>query len=339
MTLLQRFACALGRARQTLAGAPLAALAALAAGLPLAAAHAAGEPALASCPPAPVPITAERVSVGLAEAKDHGFLWRLSKDGRVSYLYGTIHAARSDWMFPGPTLLDAIRQTDTLALELDVLDPDVQRRLAAAIVPRRKEPLPAALAERIDRQLKAECLDLEAWSKFAPEFQVASLGVMAARRDGLDPSNAIDLVLAIVARDMGKPVASLETPEMQMQALQMPTEAETIEFVQSGLDDLESGRARPMLNRIARVWVAGDYAELSRYERWCDCVHTAADRAAMKRLLDDRNPGLAAAIDTLHGSGRQVFAAVGSLHMIGPNGLPLLLRQRGYKVEQGDFAR
>lgn len=336
MTILHRFSAQLGRARRALAGVPLAALAAL---LPLAGANAAGEPASASCPPVSVPLSAERVSAGLAEAKDHGFLWRLSKDGRISYLYGTIHAARSDWMFPGPTLLDAIRQTDTLALELDVLDPDVQRRLAASIGPRRNEPLPAALAQRIDRQLKAECVDADVWSKFAPEFQIASLSVMAARRDGLDPSNAIDLVLAIVARDMGKPVASLETPELQMQALQMPTQAGTIEFVKSGLDDLESGRTRPMLNKIARIWVAGDYAELSRYERWCDCMRTAADRAAMKRLLDDRNPRLAAAIDTLHGSGRQVFAAVGSLHMIGPNGLPVLLRQRGYKVEQGDFAR
>ena len=29
-----------------------------------------------------------------------------------------------------------------------------------------------------------------------------------------------------------------------------------------------------------------------------------------------------------------MFAAVGSLHMIGPKGLPALLRQRGYRVEQ-----
>ena len=32
-----------------------------------------------------------------------------------------------------------------------------------------------------------------------------------------------------------------------------------------------------------------------------------------------------------------MFAAVGSLHMIGPNGLPALLRQRGYGVEQVRF--
>jgi uncharacterized protein YbaP (TraB family) len=336
MTILIRVAARLGAACRMLARALLAGVAAL---LPLAAAQAAEAAANANCPPIAPPLTAGGLTAGMSAAKDHGFIWRLSKDGRVSYLYGTIHAARPEWMFPGPTLVGALRESDTLALELDVLDPDVQGRLVAGVAARRNEPLPAALLRRIDRQIKAGCVDAAAFAKLAPEFQVASLSVMAARRDGLDPANAIDLVLAAVARQFGKPVVSLETPELQIQALLMPTQAETIEFVKSGLDDLESGRTRPMLKRMAKVWTDGDYAELSRYERWCDCMGTATERAAMKRLLDDRNPAIAAAIDTLHSGGQRVFAAVGSLHMIGPNGLPTLLRKRGYKVEQGDFPR
>ena len=308
--------------------------------LPLAAAHGAeAEADPATCPPPPQQLTGENLSAGIKTAKDHGFLWRVTKDGRSSYLYGTIHAARAEWMYPGPVTLDALKASDTLALELDVLDPDVQRRLAASIGGSRKDPLPPALLRRIERQLKAQCVEAETFVKLAPEFQIASLSVMAARRDGLDPAHAIDLVLAVLAREFGKPVASLETPELQMQALRMPSHAETIDFVSSGLDDLESGRTRPMLNRIAKVWTEGNYAELSRFESWCNCLDTATEKAAMKRMLDDRNPQLAARIDNLHASGTRVFAAVGSLHMIGPKGLPALLRQRGYRVEQGEFGR
>lgn len=302
-----------------------------------AAASAAGD--AVACPPAAAPLTAEAISAGMRDAKDHGFLWRISKDGRTSYLYGTIHAARHAWMFPGPTVVEALRASDTVALELDVLDPDIQRRLLASIGPGRGEALPDALEKRLEKRRAAECVDAATFAKFSPEFQVASLSVLAGRRDGLDPSYAIDLVLAGLARDLGKPVASLETPEAQMQALQMPTQAETLAFVRASLDELESGRLRPMLARIAKVWVDGDYAELSRYEKWCNCMRTKAERGAMKRMLDDRNPTLAAGIDRLHDSGKQVFAAVGSLHMIGPTGLPALMRKRGYKVEQGDFAR
>src|SRR3954464_7908311 len=154
MRLLPRF---LGRVMPVALSAAFAGL--CAALLPFAASDAAA--ADTACPPAAQPLTSESMSDGIRKAKDHGFLWRVTKDGRSSYLYGTIHAARSEWMFPGPSTLEALRASDTLALELDVLDPDVQRRLAASIGSQRKEPLPPALARRIERQLKAQCADPE----------------------------------------------------------------------------------------------------------------------------------------------------------------------------------
>lgn len=326
------FACRLlARTRRALLAACVAAGAI--AGTPAADAEA----VTTTCPPVATPLTAASLQAGLGQARDHGFLWRISKDGRTSFLYGTIHAARTEWMFPGPTVLDAVRGSDILALELDVLDPELQKRLMASIAERRGQPLPAPLLRRIERRMAAECVDAALWSAFAPEFQVASLGVMAGRRDGLDPGNAIDLVLAVLARQLGKPIASLETPESQMRALQMSSRSETVEFVTSGLDDLESGRARPLLSRLAKVWTDGNYAEMSNYAAWCDCMRTAPERATMTRLLDDRNPALADAIDALHGSGKAVFAAVGTLHMIGPRGLPALMQQRGYEVERQEL--
>ena len=96
----------------------------------------------------------------------------MTKDGRSSYLYGTIHAARTEWMFPGPVTLDALRSSDTLALELDVLDPDVQRRLVTSIGTKRTEPLPAALASRIERQLRPRSADLATFARLSPALQM-----------------------------------------------------------------------------------------------------------------------------------------------------------------------
>src|SRR4030095_14381279 len=168
MSLLHRCLARLVPAREIVVGA-------LAALLALAAAHAADSGPGTPCPPAAAPLTTERLNAGMRSAKDHGFLWRVTKDGRSSYLYGTIHAARTEWMFPGPLTLDALRGSDTLALELDVLDPDVQRRLSASITGQKREPLPPALTRRIERQLKAECADVEAFAKYSPELQIASL--------------------------------------------------------------------------------------------------------------------------------------------------------------------
>ncbi|MGZ8260377.1 MAG: TraB/GumN family protein [Caldimonas sp.] len=295
--------------------------------------------AKADCPPQPVPLDADRVAAGMRDARDHGFLWSIARDGRTSYLYGTIHAARPEWMFPGPRTVAALAASDTLALELDLLDAEVQARVASALKVRGATPLPPALAARLERRLVAECMDPAKWRSLAPEFQVTSLAVMAARREGLDPAYAVDLVLGLTARHLGKKTVSLETPEAQIAALVMPSRPATIALVDSSLDMLESGRARPLLLRMAAAWSGSDLAELEGYERWCDCLNTAAERAAMERLLDDRNPLLAAAIDALHAAGGSVFAATGSLHMVGPRGLPALLRERGYAVEAVRFDR
>ena len=166
---------------------------------------------------------------------------------------------------------------------------------------------------------------------------------MAARRDGLDPAYAIDLVLAGPrAASFGKPVTSLETPELQMQALRMPT--------QRGDDRRSSAAAstssnpaapRPMLNRIAQALDRRQPTPSStRYEQLVRLPrhrHRAGGDEAHARRPQSA-AGRARSTSCTRG-GTRVFAAVGSLHMIGPSGLPALLRQRGYRVEQGDFAR
>ena len=286
------------------------------------------------CPPAAAPPTPAQMQAGMQAARDRGFLWRLRKDGRDSWLYGTVHVARFEWMFPGPTVLTALKASDTIALELDLLDPDIQRRMAQVIAAAPGTPLPEPLKQRLLRQAEAECLPTQVLEPLSPELQVATLESLIGRRDGLDPSYGIDVVLAGWGHAAAKPVVSLETPELQLATLTMPTRAKTIEFVTSTLAEMEAGRARPALKRIAQVWADGDLATLARYESWCDCINTPADRTALARLLDARNPALADSIAALHGSGQRVFAAVGSLHMIGPVGLPALLAQRGFEVQR-----
>jgi uncharacterized protein YbaP (TraB family) len=291
-----------------------------------------------ACPPQPQPINAEQAQAGLREARDHGFLWRITRDGRVSYLYGTIHVAQREWLFPGPELVRAVKASDTVALELDMLDPDIQRRLAAGMRADPAEHLPDALAERVRAQVQAACLPQDEMAALAPAMQLAALTTLVARWDGLDPSYAIDSFLAGFGRGLGKSVVSLESPEMQIALLKGDPETAQQEL-ERGLEQLERGQTRPMLVRIAQVWADGKEDELERYEKWCACADTDAERAELKRMLDDRNGPLADRIDALHRSGQRVFAAVGALHMVGPHGLPRLMAERGYSVQRVELPR
>ena len=291
----------------------------------------------ADCPPTAQAPSAEQVRAGMSAARDHGYLWRIEKNGRRSYLYGTLHVAKLAWMFPGPLVARALDATDTLALELDMQDAGVQQRLADALAESLSasaaSKLPESLRRRLARLAEAECLAPLALAGLAPELQLVTLMSLAGRRDGLDPAHGIDLFLSDFGHAARKTVVSLETPAVQLRALLMADATERLSFVERSLDELESGRARPQLARIVQVWAAGDLATLTRYEEWCECMQTPADRSAMARLLDERNPALADGIDALHASGKSVFAAVGSLHMIGAGGLPALLARRGYRVE------
>jgi uncharacterized protein YbaP (TraB family) len=291
-----------------------------------------------SCPPAPQPPTLEAVQAAMRSAHDHGFLWRLSKDGRTSYLFGTIHLAKFEWAFPGPQVMAAVRASDTVALELDLFDPDLRARLAEATAAMPRTALPPSLTERLRRQAEAECVAYADLSGEAPELQVVTLTLMASRSGGLDAQYATDIILAGLGHGAGKTVVSLETPESQLRVLQMRDADETRDFVASGLDDLATGHASAIVERLARDWAGADHDDLAHYEQWCDCLRTETERALMKRTLDDRNPVLAGRIDELHQSGKRVFAAVGSLHMFGPGGLPALMAQRGYRVERIDLA-
>jgi uncharacterized protein len=290
-----------------------------------------------ACPSAAEQPTPEMAQAAMRNPGDHGFLWRISKDGRTSFLYGTIHVAKFEWMFPGPRVMQALHAADTVALELDMLDADIQGRISRGMAALRSTAIPEPLQKRMRQQAAALCVPYASIASLSPEMQVTTLTVMVGRGAGLEAAYSIDAVLAGIGHGAQKNVVSLETPEMQLQMLQMNSAQETVSFVEDALDELESGRSLKMLNIMASLWDDADYARMEHFEEWCECLNTEIEREVMRRALDERNPALAEHIDALHMGGKQVFAAVGSLHMFGALGLPGLMQKRGYKVERINF--
>lgn len=310
----------------------LAAITLLSALAPLWAQTAATTPPAAACPPVVTEPTPEQMKAAHARARDHGALWRISRDGRDSWLYGSLHIGKLEWSMPGPRLTRALRESDSVALELDLGDPaTAEQMLRPTLGP--APALPSALAQRLARQRTLACVP-DALSTLHPILQVSALSMLDARWIGLDPGFGVEHVLTGFARSTGRPLLALETPAIQLQAL-LPSQAdESLRMLEQGLSQLESGLSRRVLGRLAQAWADGDLNTVSTYEDWCDCVSGAADREALHRLNDARNPYLADRIASLHGEGRRLFAAVGLLHMTGEQALPRLLAERGFNVER-----
>lgn len=140
-------------------------------------------------------------------------------------------------------------------------------------------------------------------------------------------------MLAEQARAGGLRVVALETAAQQTGALLLASDAETQALIDQTLRQLEDRSARRVLARLAAAWEKGDLAALEDYEHWCDCVASDGDRAYLRRLNDRRNPALATH-RSLASPGPAPLAAVGALHMTGPQSLPRLLAKQGFAVER-----
>ena len=283
------------------------------------------------CPPPPAPPSTAPAQASPAEARDRGLLWRIRKDGRDSWLFGTLHVGRPEWSVPGPVLRQALAGSDVLALEIDPADPALAVQLREAV--RRAPEADPALRQRLQRQAAEACLPDAALQGLPPLLQLITLTLLQARHDALDAAFGQELMLAAAARAAGLRVVALESVAQQIELL-LPADAGLLD---AALEQLETGRSRALMRRLAQAWADGDLATLQRYEQWCECADTEAQRAWLHRLNDARNAPLAAGIDALHGVGHKVFAAVGALHMTGPQALPQLLQERGFTVQRVPF--
>lgn len=287
----------------------------------------------AACPPT---VTAAGKAETAAAARDRGLLWRLRRDGRTSFLYGTLHIGKPAWRQLGPQVSASLRASDVLALEVDPNDPALLEALAEL---RHGAELPAALRERLKRAYERACVAPESMAALHPVLQATSLTVLEARWLGMDPIYAMEQLLGVQARALGRRVVALETAAQQRAALVPDSDEESQALIEQSLKQLEDRSVRRVLARLAAAWESGDLAALSDYESWCECIANDSDRALLHRLNDERNPLLADGIEAQHRQGRRVFAAVGALHMTGPKSLPRLLAERGFKVERVPFGR
>ena len=224
--------------------------------------------AQADCPPTPQMPTAEQVQTLLREARDHGMLWRLERDGRVGWLYGTLHVGRQAWSAPGPRLLAALREADVVALEVDLTDPGIAQAMVRAEAPLRAQEaavtLPAPLRARLAALARSECAN--ALAQQPALMQALSLMVLAGRRDGLDPAYAQEYMLAGFARAAGKTLRGLETLDLQLSALAPEKPEELVALVERSVAQVENGQARSSMLALAGI-AAGGVAAL-RYQLW-----------------------------------------------------------------------
>ena len=294
-------------------------------------------PLARDCPPVPQPPSAQAIQQAQQQAVDRGALWSLDRDGRRSYLYGSIHLGKFAWTVPGPKLREAWEATRRLAVEIDIADPGFPAALMQAQARAAALLLSPDEQARLDAQADAACLPRQALAALHPVLQATTYISLAGRHDGLDPAFGQEQALLALARASGRPVLALETVERQLEVLLPSDKLAARRLLRQSLDSLERKEARGSLLRLSSAWERGDLVSIATPALLCQCQPSAEELAFLTQLNDARNPHLAQRIADEHAKGEALLAVVGLLHMTGPQALPKLLERQGFKVQRVRF--
>jgi uncharacterized protein YbaP (TraB family) len=157
---------------------------------------------------------------------------------------------------------------------------------------------------------------------------------MALESDGYRRSEGVEQVLLAEAQSRGAPIAELESADYQLGLFDTMNDIESERYLRATLSGLRDGSAVRRAQAVIGAWASGDPhaldALLADATRGGDAVADFTRRV----LLGRRNPEMAGHIEAMMRQGSVIFVGVGLLHLLGANGLPQLLAQRGYLVEQ-----
>lgn len=271
-----------------------------------------------SCPPEPMPLEHQMAYVEKSTSKNSGFLWRIEKNGYASWLYGTMHQMQIDYAKPGSQIMFGMRSSDVLAPEINFYTPQTPVSTTHATY-----ALSASHIERMKKLYSNDCVFGDPSKLFlGPLFEAQ------AKRQFLYTGYGPDMRLMQIAKRTNKPIVPLESMAIQAKALSPQNQTQFEIQVEGSLTAIESGAHQAALARLAKAWQTNDLEHFIKLE----AEISAKEPEFMTRLNDERNLGMAEKIDAMHADGKRVFAAVGALHMVGRQGLPKLLREKGYTV-------
>ena len=280
---------------------------------------------------------------GVAERRQ-GALYRVSGHGQVSYLFGTVHAGTSAFYPLAPAISRAMADAGELVVELDTRSDAAFQQAVAA-----HGRYPAG--DSVRRHLQAETLAALTHALHAVGITVSSveqlkpwllanlLMGLELERSGYQRRFGLETYLLETARQHGTSVSALESADYQLALFDTLGDVDGERYLRDALRALSDGSSLRKARALMQAWNAGDVAAFDTLMADATGDGSAMAQFTRHTLLDRRNPEMAQHIARMMEQravrakdARPTFVGVGLLHLLGPNGLPQLLRQRGFEV-------
>ena len=262
-------------------------------------------------------------------------LWQIDGASNRIYLLGSIHLLRKkDHPIPS-AIYDAYADAEVLIMELDMddLDPVAEQALATELGliqdGRTLRDLmgPGLYAEA---EILADALQipLTLLDKSEPWYAAITVEIMMLMRIGFSPMHGIEFHLSEYAKRDNKEIRGLETTRQQLEILDSLSPGSQRDMLIQALT--ESMDLANVMDDLVDAWRYGDVeflennllADMQDYDE----LHQA--------IVLDRNINWVGQIQELLDDQDDYLIVVGALHLVGEEGVPQLLSQRGHVVSQ-----
>jgi len=273
--------------------------------------------------------------MGAGAASAAPAMWEVRDKDSVVYLFGSMHVLRPNVRWRTRAFDHAYAAADRVWFETRAdLPPEQVKALVDryGVDPDRsltQKLSPTALAT-LRPVLDRDGVPLETVERLRPWAAAMMLSVAPMTQQGGSVARGVDSATTERAKTADKPIETFESFEQQLRIFaDLPEQAE-LDY----LDDVAREQLSPPRDGVVleRAWLKGDMGRLG--SRPVD--HMKAERPALyDALLRRRNLAWADRLDAEMRQGKGTdLVVVGALHMAGSEGLPALMKARGYSVRR-----
>jgi uncharacterized protein YbaP (TraB family) len=279
--------------------------------------------------------SAALVQQSLAQDTRKSCLWSLQTKSSTVYFLGSLHLLKRD-AYPLESVIEkAYATSQKIIFETDIAamkDPVVQAKiLELGLYPEGQnlyQNLDGGTRRLLENKLSGLGLPLEHFARFKPWVVALTLASLELQRLGFDPNYGIDIYFFHRAVKDGKEIGYLEPAEYQLNLFAKMNKQDQSSFLNQTLRDLEL--VLQLAGEIVSYWKTGDAESLHAllFKSFKDYPNIHA------RLLIQRNKKWVSKIENVTREKKNVLVVVGVGHLVGPDGLLDLLKERGYKLKQ-----
>nr|MEA2797665.1 uncharacterized protein [Phenylobacterium sp.] len=276
--------------------------------------------------------------VGLAGAAQAApALWRVTSPTSEVYLFGTLHALQPETHWRTPAYDAAYAKASVVWFEADLGAADAAT--VGLILNQYGVDPDRGLSEKLGaadlRALQGET-DMARIEHLRPWAAALMLSMQPVLARGAKVEAGADMAVTREARTAGKQIKVFETLEDQARMFSSLPEPAEIQYLADVIRQRRAPPVRlsltPSAESLETRWLAGDLARLGP---GLAGEIAQGNPSLYEALLKRRNLAWADKLTAEMGQTSGVeLVNVGALHMVGPDGLPALLKARGFKVER-----